>query len=70
MKTFLGTLFLFLLIFTNCYADKKFDKDLKKVSKLNGFVDSKGAIYSIEQISNKITHKFQKRFQTKIFKKI
>ena len=53
MKTFLGTLFLFLLIFTNCYADKKFDKDLKKVSKLNGFVDSKGAIYSIEQISNK-----------------
>ena len=53
MKIFLGTLFLFLLIFTNCYADKKFDKDLKKVSKLNGFVDSKGAIYSIEQISNK-----------------
>ena len=47
MKTFLGTLFLFLLIFTNCYADKKFDKDLKKVSKLNGFVDSKGTIYSI-----------------------
>ena len=53
MKTFLGTLFLFLLIFTNCYADKKFDKDLKKVSKLNGFVDSKGTIYPIGQISNK-----------------
>ena len=48
MKTFLGALFLFLLIFTNCYADKKFNKDLKKISKLNGFVDSKGAIYSID----------------------
>tara|TARA_B100000575_G_C22983190_1_gene567208 strand:+ start:34 stop:948 length:915 start_codon:yes stop_codon:yes gene_type:complete len=53
MKTFLGALLLVLSIFTNCYADKKFDKDLKKVSKLNGFVDSKGGIYSVERISNK-----------------
>ena len=47
MKTFLGTLFLFLLIFTNCYADKKFDKDLEKVSKLNQGVSP------IEDVSDK-----------------
>ena len=44
---------LFLLISTYCYADTKFDKDLAKVSKDNGFVDNKGAVYPIEQISDK-----------------
>ena len=43
----------FLIFSNNVYADSKFEKDLKKVSKDNGFVDSEGTIYPIEQISNK-----------------
>ena len=35
------------------YADAKFDKDLKKISKNNGFVDSKGKIYPPEEIADK-----------------
>ena len=47
-------IFLVFIIFSsNVYADAKFAKDLKKVSKDSGFVDSKGTIYPIEQISNK-----------------
>ena len=53
LKSLLCVLTSFLLISTYCYADVKFDKDLKKVSKLNGFVDRKGKTYPIEQISNK-----------------
>ena len=43
----------FLIFSNNVYADSKFEKDLKKISKDNGFVDSEGTIYPIEQISNK-----------------
>ena len=50
-KVFL--ILLAVLISTYSHADSKFDKDLKKVSKHNGFVDSEGTIYPIEQISNK-----------------
>ena len=40
-----GIFFLIISFFlTNAYSSSKFDKDLKKVSKLNGFVDSKGAV--------------------------
>ena len=47
-------IFLVFIIFSsNVYADAKFAKDLKKVSKDSGFVDSEGTIYPIEQISNK-----------------
>ena len=47
-------IFLFFIIFlTNAYSDSKFNKDLKKVSKDNGFVDNKGGIYSSEQITDK-----------------
>ena len=53
MKKFLGILLLGFFLLSNSYADSKFAKDLKKVSKLNGFVDSEGTIYPIEQISNK-----------------
>ena len=56
MKKFLGILVLSLLISTYCYADSKFDKDLKKLSKLKGansFVDNEGETYPIKQISNK-----------------
>ena len=44
---------LFIIFSSNVYADSKFDKDLKKVSKLNGFTDSSGTIYPADQISNK-----------------
>jgi hypothetical protein len=44
---------LFIIFSSNVYADSKFDKDLKKVSKLNGFTDSFGTIYPADQISNK-----------------
>jgi hypothetical protein len=52
-KNFLGILVLGLLLSASCFADSKFDKDLKKISKNNGFVDNTGVVYSEEQISNK-----------------
>ena len=46
--------FLFICIFTtNAYSNSKFDKDLKKFSKYNGFVDVKGKVYSEKQINDK-----------------
>ena len=45
-------LILFLLLNTNVFADKKFEKDLKRVSKYNVFIDSEGNVYPIEDISN------------------
>ena len=47
------TLIIFLLITTNTFADKKFEKDLKKISKDSAFIDNKGAIYSADKINNK-----------------
>ena len=38
---------------TNAYSSSKFDKDLKKFSKDNGFIDSKGKIYSENEIKDK-----------------
>ena len=37
----------------NAYSSSKFDKDLKKFSKDNGFIDSKGKIYSENEIKDK-----------------
>ena len=42
-----------LLLSTQVFADKKFEKDLKKISKDNGFVDNLGKIYSVNTISDK-----------------
>ena len=42
-------LIIFLLINTNLYADKRFEKDLKKLSKLNSFVDSQGNYYKLNE---------------------
>jgi DNA gyrase/topoisomerase IV subunit A len=42
-----------LIFTTNAYSNSKFDKDLKKFSKDNGFVDNKGKVYSKEQITDK-----------------
>ena len=46
-------LIIFLLINTNTLADKKFEKDLKKISKDSAFIDNAGKIYSIDKIDNK-----------------
>ena len=46
-------LIIFLLINTNTLADKKFEKDLKKISKDNAFIDNRGKIYSVDKIDNK-----------------
>ena len=52
MKKFI--IFLVFIIFSsNVYSDSKFEKDLAKVSKNSGFIDNKGKIYSIEQITDK-----------------
>jgi len=44
---------IFLLLSNQAYADKKFEKDSKKLSKHNGFVDNLNKIYPIDNISNK-----------------
>ena len=53
MKKVLGIVFLCLLLSANSFADSKFDKGLKKVSKDNGFIDTNGKIYPSEQINDK-----------------
>ena len=53
MKKLLGILVLCLLLSVNAYADSKFDKELKKISKNNVFVDTKGKVYSKDQITDK-----------------
>ena len=53
MKKFLVTIILSLLLSNHSFADKKFDKDLKKVSKDNGLIENNGKIYSIDNISVK-----------------
>jgi len=53
MKKLLVIVFLGLLLSGNTYADSKFDKELKKISKNNGFVDTKGKVYSKDQITDK-----------------
>ena len=53
MKKLLGIVVLGLLLSGNAYADSKFDKELKKISKHNGFVDTKGKVYSKDQITDK-----------------
>jgi len=44
---------LFILLSTNSFADKKFEKDLKKISKGNAFIDNSGKIYSVDKINKK-----------------
>ena len=57
MKKLLVILVLGLLLSGNAYAqsksDKKFEKDLKKISKDNGFVDNLRKVYSVDNISDK-----------------
>ncbi|MDA9631402.1 hypothetical protein N9S64_01815 [Candidatus Pelagibacter sp.] len=46
-------LIIFLFINTNTFVDKKFEKDLKKISKDNAFIDNSGKIYSVDEIDKK-----------------
>jgi len=54
---FLGIIIFSLLlsiqVFADKRADKRFEKDLKKISKDNGFVDNLRKIYSVDNISDK-----------------
>ena len=60
MKKILIILSLFIFT-TNAYSNSKFDKDLKKFSKDNGFVDNKGKVYS--KLGNVVYNVYKKRFQ-------
>ena len=53
MKKLLVIIVMGLLLSGNAYAGSKFDKELKKISKNNGFVDTKGKVYSKDQITDK-----------------
>ena len=54
---FLVIIIFSLLLSTQVFADKKaykrFEKDLKKISKDNAFVDNLGKIYPVDNISDK-----------------
>ena len=53
MKRFLIILLLGLLLSSPAFADERFDKDLKKLSKLNSFFNNKGKPYQIQKNINK-----------------
>ena len=38
-------------VFADKKADKRFEKDLKKISKDNAFVDNLGKIYTVDNLS-------------------
>ena len=50
---FLVIIIFSLLLSSQSFADKKFEKDLKKVSKDNGFTNNTGKLYPIDNISDK-----------------
>ena len=56
MKKILGLIILGLLLSSQSFADKNFDKDLKKVSKDNTFINSKGEAYPLEETLDKKIH--------------
>jgi len=50
---FIAIIIFSLLLSAQSFADKKFEKDLKKISKDSGFVDNLGKIYPIDEITDK-----------------
>ena len=50
---FLAIIIFSLLLIAQSFADKKFEKDLKKISKDSGFVDNLGKIFPIDDITDK-----------------
>ena len=53
INKFLVIVIFSLLLSSQSFADKKFEKDLKKISKDSGFVDNLGKIYPIDDITDK-----------------
>ena len=53
MKKLLGILVLGLLLSNSAFADERFEKDLKKISKLNSFFNNEGKPYQIQKNINK-----------------
>ena len=47
------TILFFLLILTSSYSETRFEKDLKKLSKYNYFVNSDGNRYELDKNINK-----------------
>ena len=52
-------LLIFILINSNSFAQSKFEKDLKKISKGNAFVDNKGKAYLVQEITNYLEKLFK-----------
>ena len=50
---FLVIIIFSLLLSSQSFADKKFEKDLKKISIDNGFIDNLEKTYSVDTISDK-----------------
>ena len=48
IKKFLSLIILGLLLSSQSFADKKFDTDLKKLSKFNSFINNKGESYATD----------------------
>ena len=48
-NTYFYTILFFLLIITSASSETRFEKDLRKVSKLNSFVDNKGNPYELDE---------------------
>ncbi len=53
MKKFIIFNLFFLITVTNAYSETRFEKDLKKLKKLNSFVDNQGDYYKLDQNINK-----------------
>jgi|TARA_B110001454_G_C12436394_1_gene315836 uncharacterized membrane protein len=52
-------LLIFILINSNSFSQTKFEKDLKKISKGNAFVDNEGKAYSVQEITNYLEKLFK-----------
>ena len=53
MNRILVFLCIFIFFTTNSHSNSKFDKDLKKFSKDNGFIDNKGKVYPKNEVADK-----------------
>ena len=53
MNRILVFLCIFIFFTTNSHSNSKFDKDLKKFSKDNGFIDNKGKVYPKNEVAEK-----------------
>lgn len=53
MKKIIIAFYVILIFITSSFANEKFEKELKKISKYNSFVNNKGEFYQIEEGINK-----------------